>query len=69
MDILYKVMFSTLPSIFSGVWYSILIDKGINVLQNLVFSFDHTIHGSELLASQPNFCFFRKLTFTDIEIM
>ena len=35
MDILYKVMFSTLPSTHSAVWYYILKDNGINVLQLL----------------------------------
>ena len=52
MDILYKVMFSTLPSTHSGVWYYILKDNGINVLQNLGISFDHTIHGPELVTCQ-----------------
>ena len=45
-------MFSTLPSTYSGVWYYILKNNGINVLQNLGISFDHTIHGPELVTCQ-----------------
>ena len=58
MDILYKVMFSTLPSIYSGVWYSILIDNGINVLQN-------PFTDLSLSHLSPTFVCFRKFIFTD----
>ena len=51
MDILYKVMFSALPSTHSGVWYYILKDNGINVLQNLGISFDHTIRAHVNISS------------------
>ena len=51
-NILYKAMFSTLPSTYSGVWYNILKDNCINVLQNLGISFDNTIHGPELVTCQ-----------------